>query len=254
MGKPTTQIAAAWTREQISDHEWRELDDVVYAALRTHWLGQSEDDLWEFVEDQIEYIAGLLRQHLASDVLDGVAPSFEIDSEPTPYVRAVARPPSELLSKLRNIDPFVFEEVCADVLKKLGADSYVTQKTNDGGIDFLGTNLSIVPAAFSIPQNCRATVIGQAKRYKETNTIPETKLREFVGAATLRAHKLRLEGKIGPLSPVIMAFWTTSDFDQAARDFGRAIGIWYMGGVTLSTYIEKLGLTDVVMALPNKVP
>jgi len=66
----------------------------------------------------------------------------------------------------------------------------------------------------SIVGSCRiqTAVIGQAKRYKAGNTISETQLREFVGAATLERHKLLKDGIIGPLSPVVFAFWTTIGF------------------------------------------
>jgi len=93
--------------------------------------------------------------------------------------------------------------------------------------------------------------IGHAKRYKEGNAISETQMREFVGAATLKRHKLLREGVVGPLSPVTFAFWTTSDFDQPARQFARELGLWYMDQITLAEYISQLG-PDAVMALADK--
>ena len=141
--------------------------------------------------------------------------------------------------------------MCASVLAALGATSRTTQKVKDGGIDFLGVNLKVVPTALSVPAASRTAVIGQAKRYKAGNTISETQLREFVGAATLERHKLLKDGIIGPLSPVVFAFWTTSDFDQNAKQFARELGLWYMDGVTLAGYVAALGLEDSVMALAD---
>ena len=110
----------------------------------------SEDELLDFVEERIDHIAECLRNEAAECVEDGVPPKFEIDSEQSPYIRAVGGD-DKLLKKLRNIDPFVLEEVCAAILTKLGATSKVTQRTGDGGVDFVATNLNIVPNGLGVP-------------------------------------------------------------------------------------------------------
>ncbi len=139
------------------------------------------------------------------------------------------------------------------ILAALGATSQTTNKSKDGGIDFYGINLKVVPTALSVPAASKTAVIGQAKRYKEGNVISETQVREFVGAATLARHKLLKDNKIGPLSPVIFAFWTTSDFDQNAKLFARELGLWYKDGVTLARYVTELGLKEALSALPDAV-
>ena len=168
-----------------------------------------------------------------------------------PYIRVIVSAPSELITKLRRIDPFEFERVCARILGGLGATARTTQRTNDGGADFIGVNMNAVPAALSVPATCKAVVIGQAKRYRDGNLIVETKLREFVGAGILERHQLLKEGRISPLTPVLFAFWTTSSFDPNAKRYARDMGLWYMDGVTLAGYVNLLGLHEIVLALPD---
>lgn len=76
-------------------------------------------------------------------------------------------------------------------------------------------------------------------------------LREFVGASTLKRHLLRLEKRLSALTPVLLAFWTTSDFDPNARLYARNTGIWLMDGETISTYVRRRGLEPEVLALAD---
>jgi restriction endonuclease Mrr len=157
-----------------------------------------------------------------------------------------------VLEKLTRIDPYEFEAVCAKILECLGAKSNTTQRTNDGGVDFVGVDLRIAPGVLALPQACRTAVIGQAKRYKPGRLIKETTFREFVGASALHKHKMVVDEQLWPLTPVIYAFWTTSDFEPTAREYGRRMGLWYMDGPTLAAYIQELNLTDTVLAMPNE--
>lgn len=251
MGVPSSQISAVWVQEELASTSWVLLRDIFFVASVRKRKGTSEEELWDFVEDNLRFVAEHLRDQVAEWVVDGSIQRFEIDNDPSPYIRLVATLPSAILSKLRKIDPFEFESVCANVLTALGAKSRTTQRSNDGGVDFLGVHLKVVPTALSVPAASRTAVIGQAKRYKAGNVISETQLREFVGAATLERHKLLKQGSIGPLSPVIFAFWTTSDFDQSARRFARELGMWYMDGITLAEYVAQLGLKESVMSLAD---
>jgi len=179
--------------------------------------------------------------------VDGRVAEFEIDSEQLPYIRRTGSRQQDLLDKMRNIDPFLFEDVCAKVLAKLGAESRTTVKTNDGGVDFVATKLKFLPSTLPLPQSCHASVIGQAKRYKLGANIGEVKIREFVGAALLRRHTMGLESNLSPLAPTLFAFWTTSDLEPNARRFARSVGVWYMDGATLASYCEFLGLRQFIM-------
>jgi hypothetical protein len=251
MGVPSSQISAVWVQDELASTTWVLLRDVLFSTLRKKLAAHSDEDLWDVVESNLSFVAEHLRNCVADWVVDGSVPRFEIDNDPSPYIRLTTEVPSEVVAKLRKIDPFEFEHVCANVLAALGATSRTTQRTKDGGIDFLGVNLKVVPTALSVPASSKTAVIGQAKRYKDGNAVSETQLREFVGAATLGRHKLLQDGIIGPLSPVIFAFWTTSDFDHNAKQFARELGLWYMDGVTLAGYVTTLGLKEGVMVLAD---
>ncbi|WP_182913877.1 restriction endonuclease [Sphingobium terrigena] len=242
---------AVWIKDGITDVDFRPLEEVAFAVLSAKLSSYGEDNIWELIEDKLPHIADALRTDAAECRADGMPPRFEIDDEQSPYIKAF---PAEnvLLAKLRRIDPLVVEDLCVNILEKLGATANVTGQSGDGGVDFIGTNLDIMPSGYGIPAVCRATVIGQTKRYKETNVIKETALREFVGSGVWKRHKLRLDSGISPLAPVILAFWTTSNFEPNAKRYAREMGIWYMDGHTLASYIAKLGLSDFVHALPDE--
>ncbi|MBS0362980.1 MAG: restriction endonuclease [Proteobacteria bacterium] len=254
MSVPSSQVAATWVKSEIVSIEWAPLTDVCFLAVKNKWTGKSEEEVWDYVEKNLEYIAEHLRNEASMCLVDGSAPKFHIDEEQPPYVKAVGTPTSELLVHLRSIDPFKVEDICAEILKGFGAAAQPTPRTADGGIDFIAANLNIVPEGFAVPIGCRATIIGQTKRYKDGNAITEKMLREFVGAGLLRKHVLQAEGRIAPLTPVIFAFWTTSDFELNAKKYARDVGLWFMDGHTLATYVHSLGLADMVMALPTVAP
>lgn len=251
MTTPSSQVAAIWVQQVLDSTSWQLLREVLFNAVKQNCAPWSDDAAWEYVEGNLCYVAEHLRDTAAECRIDGTAPIIEIDSDPNPYVRLSAPLPSDVISKLRNIDPYQLEDVCAAILNALGARSHVTQRTNDGGVDFVAYNFKTVPRALTVPSACMATVIGQAKRYREGNTISETKLREFIGAATLKRHELTTESKIAPLAPVLFAFWTTSDFDQNAKQYARKLGVWHMDGITLGNYVVELGLKAKIMSLPD---
>lgn len=223
------------------------------AAVTRQWTGRSEEQLWDFVEKNLQYVAEHLRDEAAKCLLDGSAPRFAIDDEQLPYIKCVNALSPILLSKLRRLDPFKVEEICGWIIGALGGIWTVTKRSNDGGVDFIGTDVNIVPNALNVPAACKAFVIGQTKRYAEGNIISETRLREFVGAALLRRHVLQSERRLAPLTPVLFAFWTTSDFEPNARQYARDVGLWFMDGHTLATYIQLLNLSDQVHELPDLV-
>jgi hypothetical protein len=251
MGFPSSQVVSGWVKDSLDDLKWCLLRDVTFTVLRAQLSKQSDDDIWEEIEKMLPHIAEALRDDAAEMAADGSPKRYEIDDEESPYIRSFDID-NTLLLKLRRIDPFKLEDICAEILKKLGAIASVTKRTGDGGIDFVATNLDIMPNGFGVPTVCRAVVIGQAKRYKETNVITETSLREFVGAGVWQRHNLRRDSGISPLAPVILAYWTTSSFEQNAKRYAREMGIWYMDGYTLASYIKNLDLSNFVFGLPDQ--
>ncbi len=79
---------------------------------------------------------------------------------------------SDLLDKVRNIDPYYFEKVILILLNKMGYGDFVeTKKSGDGGIDGI----------INQDQLGLDKIYIQAKRYAESK-IREKEIRNFIGA------------------------------------------------------------------------
>ncbi|MGL5111272.1 MAG: restriction endonuclease [Flavobacterium sp.] len=99
---------------------------------------------------------------------------------------------TELLERLKEIDPYYFEKVILILLKKMGYGDFIeTSKSGDGGIDGI-----INEDKLGLEK-----IYTQAKRYNE-NKVREKDIRNFIGAMS------------GDTSKGV--FITTSSFDDAA--------------------------------------
>jgi restriction system protein len=99
---------------------------------------------------------------------------------------------SELLEKLKAIDPYYFEKVILILLKKMGYGEFIeTSKSGDGGIDGIINEDKLGLDKIYI----------QAKRY-EDNKVREKDIRNFIGAMSGDTTK--------------GVFVTTSTFDKGA--------------------------------------
>lgn len=223
MSIPSSQAAAGWVKEAVGD-EWVSLKVMMNSIVQKKWTGRSSAEVGEYVEDNLQYVAEHLRDEVAEARLDGAHCLFEIDEEDDPYIRKISKIPAELIEKLKTICPFAFERVCSRVLGSLGGQEYLTPKTGDGGIDFIVTEIDVLPEDINSPEHCRGAVIGQAKRYNG-RLIGEKTVREFIGASLVKRHELRQNGSIGPLTPVLLAFWTTSNFEPNCKIFARKAGV-----------------------------
>jgi len=99
----------------------------------------------------------------------------------------------ELLSKLKEVDPYAFEKIILILIKKMGYGDFIeTAKSGDGGIDGI----------INEDQLGLEKIYIQAKRYSE-NKVRETDIRNFIGAMSGDTHK--------------GIFVTTSTFDEKAK-------------------------------------
>ena len=99
---------------------------------------------------------------------------------------------TELLERLKNIDPYYFERVILILLKKMGYGDFIeTSKSRDGGIDGIINEDKLGLDKIYI----------QAKRYDE-NKVREKDIRNFIGAMSGDTTK--------------GVFVTTSEFDKDA--------------------------------------
>jgi restriction system protein len=121
--------------------------------------------------------------------IKGSSPQDLIDSG---FSAIEAQVKSDLLDKLKGIDPFYFEKVILTLLSKMGyGEPTETSKTGDGGIDGIINQDKLGLEKIYI----------QAKRYSE-NRVREKEIRNFIGAMSGDTTK--------------GVFVTTSEFDQQA--------------------------------------
>lgn len=119
----------------------------------------------------------------------GSSPQDLIDSG---FTAIEAQVKSDLLDKLKNLDPFYFEKVILILLNRMGYGEFIeTSKTGDGGIDGIINQDKLGLEKIYI----------QAKRYSD-NKVREKEIRNFIGAMS------------GDTTKGVFA--TTSEFDELA--------------------------------------
>lgn len=142
--------------------------------------------------DFLEYrkLSKLKKENELEEVnVENASPQDLIDSGFTTIKSEVK---TELLEKLKGIDPYYFEKVILILLKKMGYGDFIeTTKSNDGGIDGVINEDKLGLDKIYI----------QAKRYGE-NKVREKEIRNFIGAMSGDTKK--------------GVFVTTSDFDIKA--------------------------------------
>ena len=126
--------------------------------------------------------------------VDNASPQDLIDSG---FATIEAQVKTDLLERLKDIDPYYFEKVILILLKKMGYGDFVeTAKSGDGGIDGIINEDKLGLEKIYI----------QAKRYNE-NKVREKEIRNFIGAMS------------GDTTKGI--FVTTSTFDESATKKAR---------------------------------
>ena len=230
MAHPPSQKIAEWAIESLSNENWIPLSEICHSALRNKLTSYSEDEISDLVESELQHIAEILRNNIANSQENGEITLYEIDNEQSPYIKKLEEFYPELLKRLCVIEPCKFEELCVKVLEVLGCEiSERIGGNQDDGIDFYGFNLPL-QSNLSMPKNASTFIIGQAKRYKRSHTISETEIRKFVGGALKKINDFRKSGLVSPLTPIVFAFWTSSDFDQPAKKYAQNMGIWLLNG------------------------
>jgi restriction system protein len=126
--------------------------------------------------------------------IENASPQDLIDSG---FKTIEAQVKSDLLERLKNIDPYYFEKVILILLEKMGYGDFIeTSKSGDGGIDGVINEDKLGLEKIYI----------QAKRYNE-NKVREKEIRNFIGAMSGDTDK--------------GVFVTTSAFDDAAIQKAR---------------------------------
>lgn len=216
--------------------EYKKLDEVISIIFQNNFPNFSEEEVWDFIEKNKKDIADILFDKENDSIEDAVKLNFDLSEEDGDfYIKFIDKPEIELLRKLQNDTPTNFEIFCKKILDKLGDNAVVSGGPYDGGIDFMTSGL--IPANLGKVSTIGSKIFlfGQAKRYTDGNNVKEKDLREFIGAITniIHDYKQSRKDKYGIYQPTILAYWTTSDFHQNAKNFARKFGIWYLNGVAL---------------------
>lgn len=244
---PSSQEIAKWVEIHIVGTEWQSLGIAISESISKALPSAPIEVVSDLSEEHLSYVDSILRNRRAFLIEDGGVPSYEMD-ENDQYIRRINQHNADIAEKLQKIDPFYFEVVCKRILEKLGATAENTQKTCDGGVDFFALEMTTYSLSYPLPKSAALAVVGQAKRYAADHEVTETEIRKFIGGALLKVDDLRKQGKISVLSPVVYAFWTTSDLHIHAKEFSRKMGVWHLDGMALAEYVCKLGLVDEVFA------
>jgi hypothetical protein len=239
--KPSTQLIADWVVQSVSSDDWRPLKEVCFEAIKKFAVGCSDDFAYELVDENLFHIAERLRDIMAEVSNDGEFLTFTIDNESDPYIKSLKGARYNRIDLLQKVDSKHFEDICSEILINLKGSSSVIGSPNDGGIDFVCFDL--VPFALDssllLPLKTKCVIIGQAKRYKAGHYVTEKELRDFVGAACQKLQEMQVSEKIALFTPIILAFWTSSDFSPGARKYAKQLGIWFMNGWTMIDYLDK---------------
>lgn len=246
MAGPSPYVIACWIAREAECPEFKSLAVVVNEILRVHLAESSVEEIAEFSEQLLPKILEELGNIRQAALLDGVEPRYELsDDISTAYLKTLEGPSSRILSRMQAISPDGFEQFCKIIVARLGATSFKTGSTHDGGVDFLGYELQFGLDRGPAPINSRVVVIGQAKRYADGRLVTLSEVREFVGGGILRVNELRRAmSSIGVLTPVVYAFWTSSEFNRPAKEYARDMGIWYLNGLGLSQLAVRVGIRD----------
>lgn len=153
-------------------------------SLTLHDLNNDSD----FIKYQESVKSAKEKEHEPADI-DNASPQELIDSG---FSKIETEVKTELLEKLKEIDPYYFEKVILILLNKMGYGDFIeTSKSGDGGIDGI-----INEDKLGLEK-----IYTQAKRYNE-NKVREKDIRNFIGAMS------------GDTSKGV--FITTSTFDDSA--------------------------------------
>lgn len=147
---------------------------------------------------------------------------------------------------LEKIDDNDFEKFSAKYINELFCDfSFVTRKSSDGGIDFIGNgtftkllNISNFPINLK-SKSLTFKIIGQSKRYAIRNKIGTKEIREFLGSVKILQDALNpykesawlgdqsVLNKLKLAEPFVYLFITTSYYSKEAMKLCQSLGIYF---------------------------
>jgi restriction system protein len=186
------------------------ITDLGRELLKTNPTVLTKKDLEKYPKYQ-EFVA---RSHPKTDKINdnddspvsAMTPDEMIEQAQNQYKGPVC---SDLLEKVKALDPSEFEKLVIKVLLAMGygdgtgKSGITTGRTGDGGID----------GVINQDKLGLDTIYIQAKRYKEGDNVSAHDVRDFVGALQGKESKGSRKG----------VFITTSDFTKEGREYAASI-------------------------------
>jgi hypothetical protein len=193
----------------------------------------------------------LLGNYVESRNQKGSFSKFEFSKSDNDFIVGIANINKEfevfpdILRYMKKMDDNVFEKFSGKYIQLHFCDfGFVTRKSSDGGIDFIGSgtfkrlvNISGKPVDLK-NKNLSFRMIGQSKRYKPENPIGPKEIREFLGSVRILQEALNpnkenawlgqtdVLAKIKLAEPFIYTFLTTSYYSYDAIELSNKLGIY----------------------------
>ena len=130
----------------------------------------------------------------------------------------------DLVTKLRGLDAYSFEELVADIWTERGWDAVVTDESGDRGVDVVAERRDPIPEKQLI----------QAKKYAEGNTVGSSDIQQY---SSLRHQEQGVDA---------VAVVTTSTFTQQAKDLADDLNVKLVNIDMLCELIRMEDIYDVV--------
>ena len=243
MSTPTPQHIANLVVHDVHNVDFSNLRSVIFDVFSSHFPF-SEEKCWEMAERFLKDVADELFQKESESRIEHTPISFDIDEvDGEYYIKAVPLAFMPLLAALKEISDDAFELFCARLIQKIGGEGRVNGGSNDGGIDFVGKDLSLKGLLSNSSIGSRVQLIGQAKHYCDGNQVVLNECRQFIGASIRFKRAMHETHTLSEFQPIVLAFWTTSDFNSVALDFLKEMGVWYLNGITLSALASSVGFS-----------
>ena len=219
-----------------------------------------------------------LRNHIESRKNKGSQAKFEFSTSDDDFIIGIANiyPKFSVFPDfyryMKSMSDGDFEKFSANYIKMHFSDfSFVTRRSGDGGIDFIGSG------TFKKLQNFAGTfvdlknknigfrIVGQSKRYDPKNPIGPKEIREFLGSVRIlqeAANPNKVNAWLGETKvlnmiklaePFIYIFLTTSYYSDDACDLSDKLGIYIydIDDLIFDLIEEDIGITknkfDVVL-------
>jgi restriction endonuclease Mrr len=237
---PTPYNIALWIIAESENKDIKPIRNIINEILINRLKGTSPDEISDLTEKVNDSVVIELGNIYADDIQDGRSLNFEIiDDE---YIKFSEKSNQKLLDKLYEITPDSFEKFCVLLLKKIGAKEYRHNNIKyDGVVDFFGFYIPIGDIiGLPYPSKSKPIIIGQAKRYKKGHRVKLSEVQKFIGGALKKNDELKRN--FGILTPTLYIYWTTSEFNKDAKEYCKAMGIWYLDGTGLTNLANLAGI------------